>query len=77
MASPSAARSAAVYSRFDDAALARHYSVACSVVAPSGGECEIVAGHVAAVSGGGHGEGGDLRAQRALGNARYWCFGVE
>ena len=50
---------------FDDAALAGHDRAARANVAPSGGEGEIVAGHVAAVGGGGDGDGGDLRAQIA------------
>ena len=47
---------------FDDAALAGHDRAARSVMAPSGGEREVVAGHVVPVRGGGYGDGGDLRA---------------
>ena len=47
---------------FDDAALAGHDRAARSEVAPSGGQGEVVAGHVAPVRGRVHGDGGGLRA---------------
>ena len=62
---------------FDNAALAGHDCVACPEMPPPCCQCEIVAGHVAPVDGGGHGKGGDLRAQGALGNAGYGRVRVE
>ena len=77
LSSPSAARSVRGVFALDNAALARHYSVACSVVTPTCGECEIIGGHIATIGGSGHGDSSDFRAQRALSNARHWRFGVE
>ena len=62
---------------FDDAALAGHDRAARSVVAPSGGEREVAAGHVAPVRGRGHGDGGGLRTERTRGDARNGVVGVE
>ena len=64
-------------SAFDDAALARHDRAARSIVAPANGEGKVVAGHVAPVRGGGHGDGGYLRVQRARGDAGDRRIGVE
>ena len=47
------------------AALAGRDRAARSVVAPSGGQREVVSVHVAAVDGGRHGDGGDFGAPPA------------
>ena len=60
-----------------DAALAWHDDVALTEVAPARRDREIVAGHVAAIDGGGHGDGGYLRAQCALGDAGDGRIGVQ
>ena len=62
---------------FDDAALAGHDGLAGPEMAPAGGDGEVVAGHVAVVSGGGHGDGGDLGAERAGGDAGNGRVGVQ
>ena len=62
---------------FDDAALAGHDGLAGTEVAPAGGDGEVVAGHVAAVGGGRHGDGGDLGAELAGGDAGDGCVGVQ
>ena len=77
MASPRAARSSGVYSRFDDTALPRHHRVTRSEVAPPRCQGEIVAGHVAAAGRGRYGDGADLWKQRALGNAGHRRVGIE
>ena len=61
----------------DDAALAGHDRIALPEVSPAGGEREVVARHVAAVDGGGDGDGRDFRAQRALGDAGDGCVRIE
>ena len=55
----------------------REGALAGAALAPTGGEREVVARHVAAVHGGGDGDGGGLRAQRALRDAGDQSFGVE
>ena len=53
--------------------MAWHHGVTRARMAPSGGHCEVLAGHVAVVRGGRHGDGGYSRAQRAVsdsGNGR-------
>ena len=61
----------------DDPALSGHDCAARSDVAPAGGEGEILADDVAPVRGGGHGDGGGLRAQRARGDAGDRRIGFE
>ena len=61
----------------DDAPLAGHDRIALPEVPPTGGEREVVARHVAAVDGGGYGDGRELRAQRALRNAGDGCVRIE
>ena len=65
------------YWALDDAALAGHDGLALSEVAPARREREVVACHVAAVGGGRDGYGGDLGAQRCLGDAGDGGVGVE
>ena len=62
---------------FDDPALAWHDGIACSEVSPTSRHRKIVSGHVPAVGGGRYADRGDLRTQRALGNAWHKRVGVE
>ena len=62
---------------FDGVALAGHDGAARADVAPTGGQREVVARHVAPVRGGGNGDGGHLRAERAHRDAGNRGSGVE
>ena len=64
-------------STFTVPALARHHGIARSVMPPSRRQREVAARHVTSVGGGRNGEGGDLRAQRAWGDARNGRFRAE
>ena len=62
---------------FDGSALAGHHGIADAVVAPTGGDGEIVARHVVLADGCGDGDGGDRWPQRRSGDAGDWSIGVE
>ena len=76
-ASPSAARSSGREGALGGAALARHHRVALAVMAPAGGDGEILAGHVAPAGRGGDGDTGDLGPQRRKRDAGDGGVGIE
>ena len=61
----------------DNAALAGHYDFALPVMSPTRRQREVVTGHVASFPDGGHGDGGDFRAQCAFGDAPHGRIGIE
>ena len=62
---------------FGDAALAGHDGAFGAETAPVGSDGEIVVGHVAAVDGGGDGDGGEFGTRRAWRDAGRGRVGIE